>query len=142
MGLNVRLRGGQGKALPGRGRAWYAVGMLQRKETPVWDRRRFVRRQFIQTVDVRSSTRPPLSGRSRDLSLGGIRLTLTQPLSPGEQVNVGLSFPSELRVAFDAEVRNIDHDAPAEAYVAGLRWLSPAEEDVEILRYLLEDSAA
>jgi hypothetical protein len=113
--------------------------MLGESSSLRWDRRRYPRAPFLQTVDLRSAEWPPCVAVGRDVSVGGIGLALSRVLAAGERVTVGLPLPSDLRIAFTAEVRNVRAGEREGEFVTGMRWVDTSDEDAEVLRVLLED---
>jgi hypothetical protein len=109
---------------------------------PIRERRRHRRAPFHQLVDVGFNEWFSLKAWGLDLSPGGIRLSLYKPLSLGERVTVGLTVPSQVQIALNAEVRNVSHSDSQGDCVAGLSWLNPDNHDVEVLTILLDDLIA
>ncbi len=101
---------------------------------PNWDRRRYPRAVLGRTVGVQLTHWLELEAWGRDVSRGGISLTLPTEVIHGERVTVGLTLPNQVCLALDAEVSNVrEVDGTT---IVGLRWL---EVDHEVLDLLIED---
>jgi c-di-GMP-binding flagellar brake protein YcgR len=111
--------------------------MLGVNVAPRWDRRRYPRASFMQTVELRSGQWPSVTALGRDVSLGGIGLTPSRSLVLGERVVIGLPLPSDLQISMTAEVRNIRQGEREDELVAGMCWVDASDSDSDVLRVLL-----
>ena len=97
---------------------------------------------FGHPVTVCAPNRTKLGASSRDISRGGIGISLSAELARGDYVVVGLTLAEELQIELAGEVRYTEMGTRPGQCHAGLCWLHPHSSDVQLLGSIIEEMGA
>ncbi len=83
-------------------------------------------------------------GTVRDLSVHGALMCHPHPLEKGEKITMAMKLHTGDLTGIHAEVRNVRKNPKSETepFVTGLRFLSPSEEHLRVLREFVESRVA
>ena len=79
-----------------------------------------------------------LGARCWDISPGGMKLALTDPVAEGDRLTFAVELPNQKTFTLRAEVRHV-LATPSGLYVAGLRWLGDHPDTTRLFEVLLLD---
>ena len=113
--------------------------MTKEQPTAPPRRRQDPRVPLDKRVSVRFGDWAPLTTWGHDVSRGGIKLSMPAETSPGDRITVTLTLPNSLQMDLRAEVRFVLlSESPGEC-IAGLCWVSPKSEEIELLHSLIAE---
>ena len=114
----------------------------QRKSMPSHERRRY--RRIPSNMVVTSYKLPDYRTITKDISFGGIRLSLSSPIPKGETVELSIEVDTQLgrrELKLKGEVVWVKRVSPRK-YEAGLKFVELSEPQKNALRILLRELVA
>ncbi len=118
--------------------------------TPPADFARIQLRSFVRletaltaTVGVAGSSQPPLKAITKNISGGGAKLAVKEPLDPGARVELAVELPDTGSLQAFGEVVRVEHDEKRDFYIVAVKFVEVSERERDkIIKYIFRRQLA